>query len=218
MGIKCVIFDLDGTLSDSAILTMSAFDKIAPLKGLPVPSLEDVRRTTGYATPEFYFRLLPQFNKELVLEAGSLVEEEELNVLPSVAENLLFPGCRQMLSHLKKKSIDLHIASTGERKHVFSILEETGITDLFDTVFCGNPDKTESVREIITRYEKDECVLVGDMKKDFDAAHANGIISIGACYGYCKPELSEFDFYIDAPLDLLDVLKKIEAEPFSKLC
>ena len=49
--------------------------------------------------------------------------------------------------------------------------------------------------------------MVGDMKKDYDAARANGIISIGACYGYCIKELSEFDFYIHTPLDLLDIIK-----------
>ena len=44
--IHTVIFDLDGTLSDSAILTVEALKRVAPNFGLPVPPVSDIRRAT----------------------------------------------------------------------------------------------------------------------------------------------------------------------------
>ena len=219
--IHTVIFDLDGTLSDSAVLTIEAFNRIAPGFGLPVPSIEAVRRATGISTPEFFYILLPDHDRETVYKAGLLMEKEEQQLLPSLSGRILFEGCREMLERLKEKGVRLCIASTGQKEHVFSILNETGIINIFDMVFCGRPDKTEMLREIIGKGANGTdcgakgtdcgarrgCVMVGDMKKDYDAAREAGIISIGACYGYCIKEISDFDFYIHSPLELLDLLK-----------
>ena len=205
--IHTVIFDLDGTLSDSAVLTVDALGRIAPKQGLPVPTEEAIRRATGYATPEFYYILFPGFPRETVYNAGLMVDEEELRILPSLSGKLLFKGCMELLRRLAEKNIRLCIASTGDREHVYSILNETGIIGFFDTIACACPDKTGMLREVIGSSEKAGCVMVGDMKKDYEAARTNGILSVGACYGYCIRELSDFDFYIDAPCDLFGILK-----------
>jgi phosphoglycolate phosphatase len=202
-----VIFDLDGTLSNSALLTMTAFKNILPNHGLPIPSEEAVRRATGNATPEFYYILFPDFERDMVYNAGILVEQEELRLLPALGGKLLFNGCLDLLTRLKEYRLRLCIASTGEKDHVFSILNATGIESFFDIISCGRPDKKEMLREIIDNNDKGGYVMVGDMKKDYEGASANSILSVGACYGYCKRELTNFDLYIDAPLDLLSILK-----------
>ena len=202
-----VIFDMDGTLTDSAVLTMAACSKFAPGLGLPVPSREAVKRATGYPNPEFYYILYPDFSREAVGTLGKLVEQEEHCILRAVRDTLLFKGCRELLADLRKQQVRLCIASTGDNGHVHSILRETGIIDLFDTISCGLPDKTETLRELVRNRDKNGFVMVGDMKKDYEAARANGILSVGACYGYCEKELSDFDLYIDTPQELLRILK-----------
>lgn len=205
--IHTVIFDLDGTLSDSAVLTMAAFERVAPEQGLPVPSVEAVRKAIGYANPEFYYILFPDFPRDMIYDVGKLVEQEELRILPSVGSRLLFKGCRELLEHLKACCIRLYIASTGDKEHVFSVLSETGILNLFDMVSCGAPDKVKMLRDMTKDGDKSRYVMVGDMKKDSDGAYANGILSVGACYGYCKRESTDFDCYINAPFELLRVLE-----------
>jgi phosphoglycolate phosphatase len=203
-----VIFDLDGTLSDSSILTMAALKYAAPIHGLPIPSEDDVRRATGYPNPEFYYLLYPDFPRHTVYSMGQLVEQEEQKILSSVKDRLLFNGCSRLLTQLREKGISLCIASTGDREHVFSILKETGIIELFDTISCGSPDKTEMLREMILNGGKSgPFIMVGDMKKDYEAARMNNILSVGACYGYCRREETDFDFYIDEPLQLLHILE-----------
>jgi len=202
-----VIFDLDGTLSDSAILTSAAFKRILPSLAIPIPSIDMIRMTTGHPTPDFYYFLFPDYPQDMVYDIGQLVEQEELRLLPSISDKLLFPGCGELLKSLYKCGFRLYIASTGDRKHVFSVLEETEIIGLFDTVSCGRPDKIQMLRELTQDRNKNGYVMVGDMKKDHEGARANGIFSVGACYGYCKRELTEFDSYIEAPIELLQVLE-----------
>jgi len=207
--IHTVIFDLDGTLSDSAILVAIAMASAAPKYGIPVPDSEAIRKAIGYANPEFYYKLFPDIPRDTLLEMGRLVESEELRLLPEISGRLLFKGCRELLTELTARGIRLTIASTGDTDHVFSILRETGITGFFDTVSCGRPDKIEMLREMTGARDKSGYVMVGDMRKDSDGARANGILSVGACYGYCVRELAEFDRYIDSPQELLSVLNII---------
>jgi len=201
-----IIFDLDGTLSDSAVLTMAALKNILPNHELPLPSEQAIRTAMGHATPEFYYILFPELNREKSNDIGVQIEQEELRLLPLLCGNLLFDGCRELIKHLGERGLRLCIASTGEREHVFSILNATGITSFFDTIFCEQPDKTEMLREMTKDGDKNGYVIVGDMKKDHEGAAANGILSIGACYGYCIRELTNFDLYIDTPLELLKIL------------
>ena len=201
-----VIFDLDGTLSDSSILTMAAFECIVPEYGFVVPALDVVRKATGHPNPEFYYILFPDTPRDKVYDMGQLVEREELRLLPEICGELLFDGCRELLTRLKESGIRLNIASTGGESHVFSILKETGIAGFFDMVSCGHPDKTEMLREMTGHKDKNGYIMVGDMKKDYEGARTNGILSVGACYGYCIRETTDFDFYIDKPLELLPLL------------
>ena len=204
--IQAVIFDLDGTLAHSALLTMAALRLAAPQFGLPLPAEDTVRRTIGYANPTFYFKLFPDVPRDLTLALGAFVEQEELRLLPSFGHKLLFPGCRDLLLHLNKRGIACHIASTGEVPHVYGILETTGIVGLFDQIACGSPDKFDMLRKLIASQGPHSAIMVGDMKKDYEAAKANGILSIGACYGYCQRARTAFDLYIDSPYELLEMV------------
>lgn len=203
--ISHIIFDLDGTLSNSAIITYAAMQRVAPRFGLHTPTMDEIRRATGFANPEFYYILYPSVDRKKIYEMGQEVELEEQTILCDV-KNLLFDGCHELLISLKDKGFTLYIASTGDPNHVFPILNETGITDLFEKVYCGQPDKFEMLRKIIGDNDKSSYAMVGDMKKDSEAARVNGILSIGACYGYCRKELGEFDMYVHSPQELFEFL------------
>ena len=198
-----IIFDLDGTLANSALLTIAAFEAVAPKYGLPLPTAEKITRTIGYANPEFYFRLFPDSPRETVAAFGAAIEAEETRQLPRFRKTLLFEGCRKMLAQLHACGIHLHIASTGDHNHVYGILQETGIIGYFDQVRCGHSDKTDMLRELAAHKDKNGMLMVGDMRKDYEAARANGILSVGACYGYCDKKQTDFDLYAHTPDEIL---------------
>jgi phosphoglycolate phosphatase len=201
-----IIFDLDGTLSDTAILTMDALTSLAPLYDLEVPSREVVTEAMGYETPEFFYRLFPGAAHNVIDPIGPLIDQGEIDALKSKKESLLFEGCLELLEKLKEEGVRLYIVSTGTKDHVDSILRETEITDFFDMVYCECADKTDAIRQIVNGEDTNGFVFVGDMIKDYVAARQNGVLSVGACYGYCKRESADFDLYIDHPFDLLDIL------------
>ena len=201
-----IIFDLDGTLADSAILTMAAFGKIAPAAGLSPPDPNHVRACIGYANPEFYLRVYPNEPAGLVLHVGSMVEQAESELLDQLKGRLLFNGCAELLKELNRLGAFAYIASTGSGEHVLPIINKTGIAQYFIGIFCGEPDKSEMINKIIGNRDREKFLMVGDMEKDSRAAHENGIFSVGACYGYCIREKGGFDGYIDAPADLLKFL------------
>ena len=206
MKFKNIIFDLDGTLVDSAVITMTAFRRIAPDFGLDAPDLPRLRTCIGYANPEFYYRVYPEQDSETVQRLGAMVERLELELLDGFNEDLLFPGCGELLNRFERLGTSMYIASTGSNEHVTPILHKTKITRYFKRVLCGEPDKSEMVRKIIENGDNSTFVMVGDMEKDSQAAHDNGIFSIGACYGYCVRGQKGFDNYINTPTELLKFL------------
>ena len=120
--IHTIVFDLDGTLVDTALLTLQAFRLIAPGMGLKVQGVERIRTAIGYANPEFYYHIYPDQPQERVFQFGRLVEREELRLLPHMNHMLLFPGCLELLTELREKHISLYIASTGSEEHVSAVI------------------------------------------------------------------------------------------------
>lgn len=203
--IHSVIFDLDGTLSDSAVLTQKAMQQVLPPLGVPVPGIPAIRDATGIANPEFYRVLFPSLPEGDIVRVSEAVEAAELDLLPALGEALLFPGCRAMLEALKGRGTPLHIASTGDTLHVQGLLTHLKIGDYFATVSCHRPDKTEMLAGI-TGGDPSGWLMVGDTAKDYEAARANGIPSAGVLFGYCRRQGSAFDHYLEAPADLLPLL------------
>lgn len=209
MKIKNILFDLDGTLADSAVLTMKAMKGVAPDFALEVPSKSKVRAVMGYANPEFYLRLFPLEPPEKILEFGNRVEEEEGRLMPEIADSLCFDGCRCLLDELLVQKKRLFIVSTGAPGHVFPLLDKMKIRQYFTEVLCGQEDKSSLVASICSRFSG-KSVMVGDMKKDCEAAHSYGIPAIGAAYGYSVPGRDPFDRYIEHPLELMSLLEELE--------
>lgn len=203
---QTVIFDLDGTLADTAVITIEAFRRLAPGSGLPLPEPERIRAAIGYANPEFYDRLFPGFPTQPVRALGRRVEKEELRLLPEFTGELLFPGVRELLAALRDKGIRLYIASTGSAEHVDAVVAHTGIGGCFADILCGEPDKAGMIGRILGAGDPADFLMVGDKAKDSDGARANGIAAIGACYGYCAQGEYAFDRYIDTPHALLTIM------------
>jgi len=207
MTIKNVIFDMDGTLADTAVLTDAAFKNLAPELGFTPPEIGVIRSAIGYQNPEFYYQIFKTEPAELVKKIGEATEDEEQRMLPDFGGDFLFPGVRELLNELRERKINLFIASTGSEAHVYSILNKAGIAGYFNKILCDKPEKAGMVREIIGGGDKKDFIMVGDMKKDLDAARANGITAVGACFGYCRRG-SGFDHYIETPEELLCILNE----------
>lgn len=204
---KRIIFDMDGTLADTAKASLAACNRVARQMGLPLLTAEQVKRTIGYATPEFYHRLLPGVDAGLVQRFGDEVELLEADMIRRLGPQILFGGVAGMLKALAGRGVPLYIASTGSQEHVDITLSAGGIRHFFASVHCGQPQKVDMVRGIVGPGGPGGWLMVGDKAKDVQAARGSGIAVAGAGFGYCGPkEAPLFDFVLDSPADILDVV------------
>jgi phosphoglycolate phosphatase len=206
-----VIFDMDGTLSDTAKATAPAFHLAAAELGLRPISEARIKAAMGYAPAKFYSMLLQGSPPELVRRFSDRVEQLESEMIRSLGEDILFDGVRPMLAELARRGARLYVASTGSPGHVGDVLSASGIRGFFSDVLCNEPEKVSMVGRIISSAaasasDSDSAsdsapsahaaafALVGDKHIDAEAARRNRIPSIGAAYGYCgRQEAALFD-------------------------
>lgn len=205
-----IIFDMDGTLVDTAKATVPAC--LAGAKDFSLPPLEPerIRQTIGWANPEFYQRLYPDIDPDLQERYGDAVEIYEATMIRELGRNVLFAGIEDLLTTLQARGCQLAIASTGSTEHVEISLAAGAIRDYFPIVGCNQPDKEDMVAAIKQTNPDAKWLLVGDKDKDARAARANNIISVGARYGFgTEKELDQFDHLIAQPLDLLELIDRL---------
>jgi len=206
--VRNIIFDMDGTLIDTAKATVPICLQCAEDFGLPKLNPNYIRELIGWPNPEFYYRMYPDFPRDLIDFYGEEVEHKEARYIETLGKDILFPGVQELLNVLKSNGFYMAIASTGSQEHVDVCLGASGICSFFDTVQCGEPDKVEMVRRIRQAGPKGEWLLVGDKEKDSTAGNKNNMITIAAKYGFgTQEEFQTFDLWIETPLELIDLLK-----------
>jgi len=207
LSVKSIIFDMDGTLSDTAKATTDALNKVGGEYGLPYVSNEHVRSAMGYADPEFFYRVYPEQPRDVLNEVRYIVNDLEDRAIEKFGRDILFPGVFDMLCELSNRGYFLYIASTGSTAHVETTLKSSGIEHLFKAVYCNEPVKIDMVKDIIGTGNAGEFVMVGDMIKDSEAAKGNGITALGAAFGYLKSDdRSLFDAVLYKPDDIYKYL------------
>jgi len=207
--IRRLIFDMDGTLADTAKSAIPACVALAKRNGLPVPTSEAVRAAIGIANPDFYYHLFPTCDRERIAACSWQAERDDAVFVHQLGQRILFPCISDMLDDLKVLGCELYIASTGDAEHVDVVLTSGGIKDRFKRIYCGQPEKVSMVRTIIGDTDKSEWAMVGDRDKDVRAARENGIYAIGAGFGYCEPkDWHLYDTVFETPKALTEWVRR----------
>jgi len=205
-----IIFDLDGTLVDSAQITIPAFKEVCPKLGFKIPGDETIMAAIGYANPIFYYKIFPDIDKAKVRELGDEVELTEKKIVSDINTGMLFDGIAELLADLTKRGYKLYVASTGGEEHVNTCLKVCNIYAFFEKIYCNKPDKELMVADIIKDAPGDIWIMIGDRRKDSKAAKYNKITGVGAAYGYCNVEdYHEFDYVVNKPKALLDIISNL---------
>ena len=210
-----ILFDFDGTISDSAegitksvqyaLRDQGIEEDLAELYCFCGPPLTDMFQQKYGMTPELADRAVAKY-RERYRKTG-------------VYESRLFPGVDTVLHTLHEAGRRLAVASSKPEEFVRLLLARYGVLDEFDVLVAARLDgsfgrKAEVVREALRRLnvapeQHSRAVLVGDRFYDVNGAHEAGIACIGAAYGYSEPgELQQagVDFIAETPADLLPLL------------
>ena len=220
MKYSAILFDFDGTLTDSGLgITRSAAYAFEQM-GLPVPSQEILNTFVG---PPLVAAFMEHGNLD---EAGGLRATEHYRVrYRSIGwkENRVYAGITPLLKSLKKQGVYLAIASAKPEVFVRQIAEYFGIAKYFDKIVgitfeTTHADKQELLRAAMPDEPENHTIaMVGDRLFDMEAAKKLGVDAIGVLYGYgSREELnsSGADVIAETPADLQKLLLgDAEGEP-----
>ncbi len=186
---RCILFDLDGTLTDSKIgITGSARYALERL-GIRAGDLDDLEHFIGPPLKETFAERYG-FSPEKTLLAMRYYREYYAE--RGIHENTLYPGVIELLDGLRERGKALALATTKVALFARQILESHCIADRFQVIAGAALDgsiwrKEEIVRLALAelgRPDPAEAVMIGDSSYDLTGAQRNGIDFIGVRYGY----------------------------------
>ena len=213
--IKAVLFDLDGTLADTAPDLGYAINHMRVARGLPQLPLAATRPVTSLGarglldvgldlTPEHpdYEVLREEF---LALYADNLCRETRL-----------FPDVTELLAELERRSLPWGVVTNKPERFTLPLLELLGVRNRAACVIGG--DTTGKLKPdpapLLAASERigippQHCIYLGDDRRDMEAGRAAGMTVVVAKFGYLNgndPETWAADGMIDKPLELLQYL------------
>ena len=200
---KAVLFDLDGTLTDSGegIINCAVF--AMERLGIPVPPREELGVFVG---PPLWdtFR---QFGvpSDRVDEAVEIFRSRYVPI--GKFENTPYSGIRETLETLSRNH-RLFIVSNSQRGYPEVCMEKLGLGELISGHLCfgdTQAPKGETIRILMERHGITSAAYIGDTQGDAEAARDAGIPFVWASYGFGAP--TGWIAKADAPADLTDIFR-----------
>ena len=183
---KTILFDLDGTLTDSGEGIINCVIYALEHYGLPVPSREELRVFVGPPLPETFVKF--GVKPENAVEAEDVFRERFVPI--GMYENSLYPGIEQMLQTLHAAGHILCIATSKPESMAREILRHFDIAKYFHHICGATLDHSRDTKEQVISYLISQCqsdypwVMVGDTAFDVLGAKAHNIPAIGVSWGY----------------------------------
>ena len=187
---KTVLFDLDGTLTDSGEGIINCAALALRHFGLPVPSREEMRVFVGPPLYETFQKFGVPADK-----TDEAIRVYRSRYIPTgMFENTPYPGVKALLEALKSEGYTLYVATSKPEDMSVTLLEKFGLAPYFDRICGASTDTSRSTKDAVIAYllaqsgAKEDMVMVGDTKYDVLGAKAHGIPTIGVSWGYGSAE------------------------------
>ena len=187
---KAILFDLDGTLTDSGEGIMNCARLALEHYNLPIPSEAELRTFVGPPLHDSFIRFgVP------AEEADNAIKIYRSRYIPiGKLENHPYEGIRETLEKLKALGHTLYVATSKPETMSVEILEHFDLAKYFDIIAGASFDRSRSSKEDVIAYLLDQCgdydekIMVGDTAFDVIGAKAHGIPTVGVAWGYGKVE------------------------------
>lgn len=217
MNIKAVLFDLDGTLADTAVDLVGALNAVLREKGLPEKSLDDMRQHAGHGTGTLLklgANILPD-DPDFEIWRQAYLAQYALCCTQNVA---LFEGVNELIGEIVARGLKWGIITNKPARFTESVLPKLNLIVPPDVVVSGDTcgEAKPSVKPMLYACEQiqiqpENCFYVGDAARDMVAGKGAGMHTVLAEWGYISPtdddtETWLWDFSIQQPLDILHLL------------
>lgn len=192
MAWETIIFDLDGTLTDSAEGITNSVKLVMEHFGIPVPGMDVLRTFVGPPLHGMFVKYgIPENRVE---EAIQVFRSRYLTI--GKFENKPYPGVPEMLQALKDAGHTLYVATSKPEPQALEIMAHFELDKYFDCICGASLDQSRVDKEDVLRYLLKGApggtpVMVGDTFYDVEGAKALGIPTIGVSWGYGAVEAME---------------------------
>ena len=185
--LPALIFDLDGTLTDSKPGILSCLRKV--LDALHIDAHGPLDRFIGPPVEEWTEELLPGGGEE---ERATLAREYRACYdREGWSNNSVFPGVREMLIQLREDRFPLYVCTSKHHRFAERILDLFELSNFFVAIYGDKPEfpthsKTDLLASLLREHSisKNSAWMIGDRSFDINAAHANAIPCLAAGWGY----------------------------------
>ena len=200
-----ILFDLDGTLVDTAPDLMRAHNHVMKKFGYPTKSTEEIRNLVGQGAGAMLGRSIwGQAKKEFGKVQDKKIKEEMVRDFVDfygkniVNESTLINGVKDFLIWAKEKNISMGVCTNKQEHLAVDLLKKIGIYHFFEYVaghntfdYCKpDPRHLTSVIEILNGDIK-KSLMIGDSETDANAAKDAGIPVILLEDGYTEKKITE---------------------------
>ena len=183
---KQILFDLDGTLTDSGEGIMHCTELTLEHYNLPIPTRTEMRSIVGPPLKDSFLRYgVP------AAELDNAVEFYRKHyVAVGQFENFPYPGIKELLARLKAEGNKLYVATSKPEAMSKNILQYFDLAQYFE-IICGavsdhnRNTKEQVIEHLLSQLEsKDNLVMVGDTIYDVKGAAYHGIPCVAVTWGY----------------------------------
>lgn len=209
-----ILFDLDGTLTDSVDGILNALWYSCKVNNLRIPEKEEMMEFVG---PPMTDSFSSHFGLEGDLLVKAIKDYRVYYADKGWKENKVYDGVYEMLETLKQHGKTIGLATNKPQKTMIWIMEYFELDKYFD--FMGGSDEAvgrngkakviEFTLENLGISDKSKVVMIGDRKYDTQGALEAGVKAIGVEYGYgSKEELIKFGAIdtVKTPIEICEIL------------
>jgi len=196
-----IIFDMDGTLWDSAKAVAESWTEVVAREYTPerVITEDEIKRVMGLTMDKLAAQIFPELSESRRLQLLDVCGREENEYLRTHGA-IVYPKVEETFQKLREK-YHLYIVSNCQSGYIEAFLEYYGYGRYIEDIECyGNNGlvKGDNIRKVVERNYLTKAVYVGDIQGDYDASMQAGVEFIHAGYGFGTvdanvPEITAFE-------------------------
>lgn len=194
-----ILFDLDGTLVDSAADLAAALNATIATVGRGPLSVEQVHAMIGGGVARLLARALDATGGAAGVDLDALSRRMFDTYRAGIADRTRpYPDCIATLAALRDAGAALAVVTNKREALARALLDRLDMTRLFDAILGGDtlgPDTAKPAPDMLfeaaRRLERRDAIMVGDTRFDVDAAHAARMPVIVMTHGYAREPVAE---------------------------
>lgn len=209
-----IMFDLDGTVTDSGEAIMSSVREALSRLGYENEPEEKLRTFIG---PSLYDSFKREYGFEGEISEKAVSTYRRIYEGGKMYEVKIYEGIPALLSELKENGCTVYLVTSKPLIFTEKIIEHIGLTPYFSYLIGPSlndhdSDKKRLIEKAIacSGASKEECIMIGDTRYDIEGAVGAGIKSIGVTYGFGKKEdliMAGADYTADSAEEIRKIIK-----------